>query len=166
MYGNPPRFLRHLHKGQEGALFFTHLCKAELNKRRPVAESKLVLYADDDTDDRAWVSEALRLVGAGMDIHFVENGRQVLEYLRAENSHLPALIVLDLNMPEMDGRQTLQQLKKDPALLHIPVAIVTTSNNKLDRDVCQRLGAALYLTKPDSHAEWQGVIRQLVPISS
>ncbi|RYY89103.1 MAG: response regulator [Chitinophagaceae bacterium] len=141
------------------------MCKAELNKQRPVAETKLVLYADDDTDDRAWVSEALRLVGAGMELHFFENGRQVLEYLRADGSRRPSLIVLDLNMPEMDGRQTLQQLKKDPDFQDIPVAIVTTSNNKLDRDVCQRLGAALYLTKPDSHAEWQSVIRQLVPVS-
>ncbi|GAB4094215.1 response regulator [Flaviaesturariibacter terrae] len=131
-----------------------------------MAETKLVLYADDDTDDRTWVSEALRIVGAGLELRFVENGRQVLEYLRKESSRRPSLIVLDLNMPEMDGRQTLQQLKRDPLYKDIPVAIVTTSNNKLDRDVCQRLGAALYLTKPDTHSEWQSVIRQLAPITT
>jgi CheY-like chemotaxis protein len=126
---------------------------------------KLVLYADDDTDDRSWVSEACRIVGANLELHFVENGRQVLEFLRREERPTPALIVLDLNMPEMDGRQTLQQLKSNPDLKDIPVAIVTTSNNKLDRDVCKRLGASLYLTKPDTHTEWQNVIRQLVPIT-
>ncbi|TCZ73678.1 response regulator [Flaviaesturariibacter aridisoli] len=131
-----------------------------------VAQTKLVLYADDDTDDRTWVSEALRTVGVEMELHFVENGRQVLEFLRGGPERMPSLIVLDLNMPEMDGRQTLQQLKQDPQFRNIPVAIVTTSNNKLDRDVCQRLGAALYLTKPDSHGEWQSVIRQLAPITA
>ncbi|RYY66314.1 MAG: response regulator [Chitinophagaceae bacterium] len=131
-----------------------------------VAQTKLVLYADDDTDDRTWVSEALRTVGVEMELHFVENGRQVLEFLRNGPERMPSLIVLDLNMPEMDGRQTLQQLKQDPQFRDIPVAIVTTSNNKLDRDVCQRLGAALYLTKPDSHGEWQSVIRQLAPITA
>ncbi|WP_165917199.1 response regulator [Flaviaesturariibacter aridisoli] len=131
-----------------------------------MAQTKLVLYADDDTDDRTWVSEALRTVGVEMELHFVENGRQVLEFLRGGPERMPSLIVLDLNMPEMDGRQTLQQLKQDPQFRNIPVAIVTTSNNKLDRDVCQRLGAALYLTKPDSHGEWQSVIRQLAPITA
>ena len=131
-----------------------------------MAETKLVLYADDDTDDRTWVSEALRIVGAHMEFHFVENGRQVLDFLRSDPQPMPALIVLDLNMPEMDGRQTLQQLKQDPRFRNIPVAIVTTSNNKLDRDVCQRLGASLYLTKPDSHGEWQNIIRQLAPIAA
>jgi CheY-like chemotaxis protein len=129
-----------------------------------VAQPKLVLYADDDTDDRSWVSEACRIVGANLTLRFFENGRQVLEYLGTVPDALPALIVLDLNMPEMDGRQTLQQLKSNPDLKHIPVAIVTTSNNKIDRDVCKRLGASLYLTKPDTHAEWQNVIRELEPI--
>ncbi|GAA4336341.1 response regulator [Flaviaesturariibacter amylovorans] len=128
---------------------------------------KLVLYADDDSDDRTWVSEACRVVGAPLDLHFVENGRQVLEYMKgAAGDALPALIVLDLNMPEMDGRQTLQQLKNNPAFRNIPVAIVTTSNSRIDRDVCKRLGASLYLTKPDTHAEWQTIIKQLEPITS
>jgi CheY-like chemotaxis protein len=130
-----------------------------------VTSTKLVLYADDDTDDRSWVSEACRIVGASLSLHFVENGRQVLDFLRMGGGPVPSLIVLDLNMPEMDGRQTLQQLKSDPDYKRIPVAIVTTSNNKLDRDVCKRLGAAIYLTKPDTHSEWQSVIRQLEPIT-
>ncbi|RYY94336.1 MAG: response regulator [Chitinophagaceae bacterium] len=131
-----------------------------------VTAHKLVLYADDDSDDRSWVSEACRVVGAPLRLHFVENGRQVLEYMKKAGGEFPALIVLDLNMPEMDGRQTLQQLKNNPAYKDIPVAIVTTSNSRIDRDVCKRLGAALYLTKPDSHAEWQNIIRQLEPITS
>lgn len=128
-------------------------------------QEKLVLYADDDTDDRAWVSEACKMAKSPLQIAFVENGKQVLDYLRHTSpATLPSLIVLDLNMPEMDGRQTLQHLKSDPRYKNIPVVIVTTSSNRIDKEVCSRLGASLYLTKPDSHAEWQNIIRQLEPI--
>jgi CheY-like chemotaxis protein len=128
-----------------------------------VRQTKVILYADDDIDDRTWVSEASRLINFPLLIKFVENGRQVMEYLK-NNSGIPSLIVLDLNMPEMDGRQTLQQLKNNPEYKDIPVAIVTTSANKMDRDVCSRLGASIYLTKPDTHQEWQEIIRKLEPL--
>jgi CheY-like chemotaxis protein len=128
-----------------------------------VRQTKFVLYADDDTDDRTWVSEAFKVTGSALAIRFVENGKQVIEFLK-DNSIHPALIVLDLNMPEMDGRQTLQHLKSDPAVKDIPVAIVTTSSNKIDKEVCKRLGASIYLTKPDTHIEWQNVVKQLEPI--
>ncbi|MDB5253283.1 MAG: hypothetical protein JWP27_2452 [Flaviaesturariibacter sp.] len=131
-----------------------------------MTQEKIVLYADDDTDDRAWVSDACRSTGSSLQIRFVENGKQVLDYLSAgAGAHLPSLIVLDLNMPEMDGRQTLQQLKSHPAFRDIPVAIVTTSSNKIDREVCHRLGASLYLTKPDSHSKWQEIVRELEPFA-
>jgi CheY-like chemotaxis protein len=124
----------------------------------------MILYADDDIDDRTWVSDACDTLDCAMKIDFVDNGRQVLHYLKQGDSVLPHLIVLDLNMPEMDGRQTLQQLKSNPDYKHIPVAIVTTSANKLDKEVCNRLGAALYLIKPDTHHEWQNIVRQLEPL--
>jgi two-component system response regulator len=127
---------------------------------------KLILYADDDNDDRAWVHDACKVLQSKLNFHFVGNGREVLEYLRQHSNALPSLIVLDLNMPEMDGRQTLQQLKASPDHKEIPVAIVTTSANKIDIEVCQRLGAALYLIKPDTHKEWQNVVRRLEPIVS
>lgn len=129
--------------------------------------SKTILYADDDADDRLWVSEACKLVNISACLRFVENGRQVIDYLSGlVAGTLPSLIVLDLNMPEMDGRQTLQHLKASPVFKDIPVAIVTTSNNKIDQEVCTRLGASVYLTKPDSHQEWQTVMRQLEPFIS
>jgi CheY-like chemotaxis protein len=71
--------------------------------------------------------------------------------------------VLDLNMPELDGRQTLKKLKTHPLYQSIPVAIVTTSTNRLDREVCQKLGASLFLTKPDTYTEWQVVVRHFMP---
>ena len=124
--------------------------------------TKKILYADDDLDDKTWVSEATKLLNYHLNIDFVENGRQVFEYLENQIKEMPALIVLDLNMPELDGRQTLKRLKLSNKYKNIPVVIVTTSSNKVDVEICNRLGASLYLVKPDSHAEWQLIIKQLV----
>jgi len=137
-----------------------------VNTPTDLAKNNLILYADDDTDDRTWVSEACKILNCSLKINFVENGRQVIDYLKSQVTALPSLIVLDLNMPEMDGRQTLQYLKSNPYYKEIPVAIVSTSTNKIDKDVCKRLGASLYITKPNIHAEWQGIIRQLEPLVS
>jgi CheY-like chemotaxis protein len=125
------------------------------------ARSKTVLYADDDADDKLWVTEACQALNSSLQIEFLANGRDVLNYLSAAPSGLPMLIVLDLNMPELDGRQTLRKLKGDEQYKKIPVIIVTTSSNKVDREICQRLGAELYLIKPDTHSEWQNIIRQM-----
>ncbi len=124
---------------------------------------KKVLYADDDLDDKTWLIEAWETLDIPVQIEFINNGREALDYLIAHASNLPSLIVLDLNMPEMDGRQTLQKLKNEPQFRHIPVVIVTTSTSKLDTEVCKRLGATLFLTKPDTHTEWQEIVQQLQP---
>ncbi len=126
-------------------------------------EVKKVLYADDDLDDKTWVIDAWQTLEIPVQIEFIDNGRQALEYLFQHAADLPALIVLDLNMPEMDGRQTLQRIKNEAQFRHIPVVIVSTSTSKLDTEVCKRLGATLFLTKPDTHAEWQDIVQQLQP---
>lgn len=122
---------------------------------------KIVLYADDDQDDRAWIEEAWQKMAGRYQIVFAETGREVVDYLEKPPHVQPALVVLDLNMPGMDGRQTLQRIKATPQLRHLPVAIVTTSASKMDRQVCSRLGASLFLTKPDLHAGWSDVVHQL-----
>ena len=123
---------------------------------------KKILYADDDLDDKTWISEAGKMLNYSLDIDFVANGREVFNYLKTY-LELPSLIVLDLNMPALDGRQTLQKLKASHEYKHIPVVIVTTSSNKADVEICNRLGASLYLVKPDSYSEWQNIVQQLVP---
>jgi CheY-like chemotaxis protein len=124
---------------------------------------KFVLYADDDLDDQTWVTEACQAIDARLSVHFVENGSEVLAYLQTLSAgELPSLIILDLNMPKLDGRQTLQRLKAHPLYQHIPVAIVSTSSSKLDKDICQRLGASVFLVKPTSHQNWQDIMRQVI----
>lgn len=127
------------------------------------ARSKTILYADDDADDKVWVTEACKALDSSLQIEFVANGNDVLNYLSSARSGMPVLIVLDLNMPELDGRQTLRRLKSSEQYKNIPVIIVTTSSNKVDREICQRLGADLYLIKPDTHSEWQNIIRRMEP---
>jgi CheY-like chemotaxis protein len=130
-----------------------------------VNSSKKVLYADDDLDDKAWVSEACKSMACPLYIDFVENGKQVLAYLaNCDEDNKPAAIILDLNMPTLDGRQTLQRLKAMPEFKDIPVIIVTTSASKIDMEMCKRLGAAMYLTKPDTYTGWQQILKQLEPL--
>ena len=127
-------------------------------------QPKIVLYADDDLDDKEWVNDACRNANSSLELKFVENGKEVLNYLENINDkEIPSLIVLDLNMPELDGRQTLKALKKHPHFNTIPVAVVTTSSSRIDRDVCQKLGAAIFLTKPDTYNEWQEIVKKLEP---
>jgi CheY-like chemotaxis protein len=125
--------------------------------------SKIVLYADDDLDDKEWVNEACKKANSSLELKFVQNGKEVLKYLESSPPEIPALIVLDLNMPELDGKQTLKALKTHPSFQKIPVAVVTTSSSMIDREVCHRLGASIFLTKPDSYIEWQEIVRKLEP---
>lgn len=112
-----------------------------------------ILMAEDDADDRLLVREAFQESHVANNLQFVENGVELLEYLHKQGKYkdgydFPDLILLDLNMPRKDGRETLQEIKADPALRHIPVVVLTTS--KADEDVLRsyEMGAAGYITKP------------------
>jgi CheY-like chemotaxis protein len=114
-----------------------------------------ILMADDDADDRQLTREALEDARLINDIRFVENGEELLEYLRRQgkwaapaDSPRPGLILLDLNMPRKDGRTVLKEIKQDPEFRTIPVVILTTS--KSDEDVYRSydLGVNSYIVKP------------------
>jgi CheY-like chemotaxis protein len=111
--------------------------------------------ADDDSDDRRLTQEAFEEGRLINDLRFVENGEQLLDYLRKEGKYAPpteaprpGLILLDLNMPRKDGRTVLKELKTDPELRQIPVVILTTS--KADEDIYKSydLGVNSYIVKP------------------
>ena len=114
-----------------------------------------ILMADDDADDRQLTREALEDARLINDIRFVENGEELLHYLRREGKWAapaeaprPGLILLDLNMPRKDGRTVLKEIKEDPQFRTIPVVILTTS--KSDEDVYRSydLGVNSYIVKP------------------
>lgn len=119
------------------------------------AMSITILMADDDADDRQLTREALEDARLINDIRFVENGEELMEYLRRQGRYAPpveaprpGIILLDLNMPRKDGRTVLKEIKQDPDLRTIPVVVLTTS--KSDEDVYRSydLGVNSYIVKP------------------
>ena len=114
-----------------------------------------ILLADDDAEDRSIIQDAMELLNAGDVMQFADNGEEVLNFLEKNSGDLLSLclIVLDLNMPKMNGTQTLSRLKENEQLKHIPVIIYSTSINPLEKEKCLFLGAHSYITKPVSFKE-------------
>lgn len=114
-----------------------------------------ILIADDDPDDRLLIGDAFRESNFQHPISFVEDGEELLEYLRAEGRfagrRLPGLILLDLNMPRMDGRTALMHMKADRSFRRIPVIVLTTSRAEEDIQRTYDLGVSAYMPKPDSY---------------
>jgi CheY-like chemotaxis protein len=117
--------------------------------------SLAVLYAEDDPDDRLLAEMAHRESGAAIPLVFVADGEEALEYLRRSGRHSnrtdglqPGIVLLDLNMPRLDGGETVRIIKADPVLRHIPVVILTTSGAELDIARSYEAGANSYIVKP------------------
>jgi CheY-like chemotaxis protein len=128
-----------------------------------------ILMAEDDPDDRFIMEQALRELGTDADLRFVEDGEELMRYLRRCKNYTdpmlsprPLLIFLDLNMPKKDGREALVEIKTDPDLQRIPVVIWTTSEEREDKMQCKKAGADVFVTKPVSYAELIDRIRKLV----
>lgn len=128
-----------------------------------------ILMAEDDPDDRFMMEQAFRDLGSSGDLRFVEDGEELMAYLRRfgkyvdpELSPRPALILLDLNMPKKDGRQALAEIKGDPHLKKIPIAVWTTSEEGEDSVRCRKVGAEAYMIKPVDYKEVVISIKTLV----
>jgi CheY-like chemotaxis protein len=120
----------------------------------------LVLMADDDDDDCTLAKEAFEASAAPGMIHCVEDGIRLLKYL-SNFAPLPALILLDLNMPRKDGRQILKELKSTPAFQDIPVVVFTTSREEKDITYSREMGANSFITKPAKFGEWVEIMKCL-----
>lgn len=108
-----------------------------------------ILYVDDDQDDLEMLQEAITSIDPGYQIVKANNGEEGLARLAEMKQHgtLPCLIVLDINMPKLDGRQTFQRIKADEALGAIPIVIFSTSSNKMDKMFFAGKNVE-YITKP------------------
>lgn len=135
---------------------------------RQRGERVVILMADDDADDRLLTQEALEESRLANDLYFVRDGKELLQYLRREGEYAdpatsprPGVILLDLNMPRLDGRKALEVIKADPGLRRIPVVVMTTS--KADEDILRSydLGANSYITKPVTFEGLVDVMRAL-----
>lgn len=125
-----------------------------------------IVIADDDPDDRFLAKEALDESRLANIIHFVEDGEELISYLRHEGKYKdyvgqPGIILLDLNMPRKDGREALREIKSDETLRQIPIVVLTTS--KSDEDIIRsyRLGVNSFITKPVTFEGLVEVMRTL-----
>lgn len=113
---------------------------------------KFILIADDDLEDLELLSEVILQLEAGTKLHMVTNGTMVLDFLEnTKDEELPSLIVLDYNMPSMNGAEVLEQLGKNPRYQKIPRIIWSTSNNSSYITECMNKGATTYFVKPATH---------------
>ncbi len=125
-----------------------------------------VLMADDDADDCTLATEAFKLASLHNPLRCMSDGEKLIDYLRhclesADCECFPALILLDLNMPRMDGRETLQALKADPATRSIPVVIWTTSRSEDDQRRARAAGCDEFIIKPSSFTEMVGLVKSM-----
>jgi len=124
-----------------------------------------VLLVEDSLGDVRLTQEAFRDVSATVRLHVVSDGTEAMAYLRREGSHVaasrPDLILLDLNLPRMDGHAVLAHIKEDEALKTIPTVILTTAEAQADVLVSYRLQANCYLSKPLQFEVFERVVRSI-----
>ncbi|KAB1934508.1 response regulator [Micromonospora sp. ALFpr18c] len=124
-----------------------------------------ILVVDDDPGDVLMIEEALADSDVDKIIDVVSDGEEAMEFLRAEGRHeqarRPDVILLDLNMPRMDGRQVLGAVKQDEGLRTIPIVVLTTSNADTDIVGSYTLQANAYVTKPIDLDDFNDVVRRI-----
>lgn len=113
-----------------------------------------LLLVEDDPDDVVLTKRIVSRSGFPIEMDVVSDGQEALDYLRGHGkftqAHKPRLVLLDLNMPKVDGREVLREIRKDPVLRQLPVIILSTSRTQEDVLFCYRQAANSYLTKPDN----------------
>ncbi|MFI0793088.1 response regulator [Micromonospora rubida] len=124
-----------------------------------------ILVVDDDPGDVLMIEEALADSDVDKVIDVVSDGQEAMEFLRREGRHTearrPDVILLDLNMPRMDGRQVLGEVKQDDDLRTIPIVVLTTSNADTDIVGSYTLQANAYVTKPIDLDDFNDVVRRI-----
>jgi two-component system, chemotaxis family, response regulator Rcp1 len=124
-----------------------------------------VLMVEDDPDDVYLTEEALRASRLRMNLFVVDDGVRAMQYLRRQDeyadSQRPNLVLLDLNLPRMDGREVLTEIKADPALTDIPVVVLTTSKAEEDVAASYRQHANCYISKPVDIEQFRSVVASI-----
>ena len=141
-----------------------------LNKSSIPADSpapKLILFGEDDLDDKEFLVETFSTIDKAFYLEFVTNGRKVLSTLeKMPDDKLPCLIVLDYNMPELNGAEILMELKKNRRYDSIPKVIWSTSGSDTYKSICLALGAQDYVMKPSNVADLEDIVRHMISFCS
>lgn len=114
----------------------------------------LILIAEDDPDDALMLKDAFSEIDQSM-VTFLNNGKLLIDHIQQLllTNKLPNLIVIDLNMPVLDGRGVIKELRKGPKTKNIPLVVLSTTKNKDDIDAVMALGANEFFTKPSSFSD-------------
>lgn len=124
-----------------------------------------IVMIEDDEGHARLIEKNIRRAGISNDIRHFTDGTTALDYLfndpagPAQNG--PALVLLDLNLPDMSGTSILEKIKADPALHRTPVVVLTTTDDKVEIQRCYDLGCNVYITKPVNYESFAEAIRQL-----
>lgn len=122
---------------------------------------KSILLVEDDADDQYLFQDAIRLIDMELELSIAGNGHDALMKLK-ESTILPDLVVLDLNMPKMDGIQCLKELRLDPRLQNLTVVMYTTSASPYDERIAMREGATGFVQKPSDYQNFCSMVRETV----
>jgi CheY-like chemotaxis protein len=133
-----------------------------------LGKAATILLVEDSPADQTLVKRGLEKSSIPPTLHIVEHGEAALEYLRRQGAYQdptksprPDIILLDINMPRMNGKQLLKEIRKDPNLRTIPVVILTTSQADQDIQEAYTLGVNAYITKPDDVSDYLSMVRSL-----
>ncbi len=126
-----------------------------------------ILLVEDDPGHARLIERNLRRTNSTADIFILHDGQQALDFVFGEGSFAghtpprPLLMLLDLNLPMLDGYQVLRRVKQNPRTRHIPVVVLTTTDDPREVFTCYELGCNWYLTKPVEYTQFSEMIRQL-----
>ncbi len=124
-----------------------------------------ILLVDDDEDDREFFADALVGVNMNTQLQQLDNGKSCLDYLMEQIENLPNLIFLDLNMPIMNGFECLAEIRKNPKLKELPIAIYSTSSSDKDIEQTFLRGANIYIKKPSSFEDLKKSLTQVIKMN-
>lgn len=126
-------------------------------------EIQPILLVEDDQVDVMTVRRSFKKLGVLNELVVVSDGEQALDYLRHPDKGLPGIILLDINMPKMNGHECLKQLKGHPVFKNIPVVMLTSSKERYDVDRCFDLGISGYIIKSVDYERFLEAIQVLKP---
>jgi CheY-like chemotaxis protein len=128
-----------------------------------IAPKNIVVYVDDDPDDIELVEEAFRHFANNVEVLTFQNGSQALSYLKnlSDEDPVPCLIILDINMPVLNGKETLVRLRQLEKFEGVPVVLFTTSSMPMDKAFAQRYNAG-FVTKPLGFEQMEIITKQFI----
>lgn len=137
--------------------------KLKLLTERMQREPTTILYIDDDQDDLLIFEESVSSLYPDVTLYKAQSseaGMDILNQLESESKPFPSLIMIDMNMPKMNGRETLRHIRDNQKWQDIPIAIFTTSANAADVEFCKKYGSAC-ITKPMNLTDFDNVLQKL-----